>query len=563
MKPNIVALYTSPRKRGEDAFWYPETAASPLFQSLKEAHHFLMRAMVTKGEPPIAVVVEKQGIGLLIANMPTMLMDADERPLLDAYNRALSNTLYLEFGAADIRRVLQAAAALILDYEYGRYESTIKQLFPEQIETIVRQDALEGKTSLTINDVILPEIRTEELPSEISIDAAQSKIAASARKYRKNYAAYLNSLSEPSENPLIFVSTGLAKKEEIQQYASKLQKETLIVLTLSGSIPDKEYLTNEQTAHPRTRLQAVQKWIPFMPKVQQGNRPVVIQPAPTNQQPAKIALQLPPQALEKDSVLTAPKAEEADNTKIQGKAEEKQADLAKTTAVAGAIFLLILGGLFFATRDRTPPQLARLVFHAPDTTTVTSVGESLTIPRVGNQGSFVLTFNEPIRSQNAPRLSINAGQEWATLPQPCQLQNEQTQTKNEQTWNCPITISAENPNSAAALTLTFADGKDRAGNRMTAINVNVSLASANITAALVEEPTIGWHDLLTWQRVVIEAHADYGVAEVRMNNLKAIQDPLLPDLWQAEIPIYPILEDRSPLTVTIKDRYGNTLISEL
>lgn len=548
MKPNVVALYTSPRKQGEDALWYPETVDSPLFSRLKETHHFLMRTQnnITKGEPPIAVIAAQEGVGLLIADMPTLLVDSDKRPLLDAYNRPVSNTLYLEFDATHQQRVLQAAAALLLDYEHGRYKSSIKTLFPESTEGIVCQDALDGKAVLIINDVVLPELRTEELPPKSPVDAQGSKIAAPARKYRKDYAAYLNSFPALSANPLIFVSTGSAKKDEIQQYAKRIRNETLIVLTLSGSVPDKEHLVIGQAQQAAGIFPAVPKM------VKQAIQIVVLKGIQTVQ---NVIPKNPPTANQPKESENSKQQEESANTKIQSKPDKKPADSSKTAVTAGITMLLVLGSLFLLTRDRIPPQLVGLTLQAVNV----MENADAPIPRFGKQGVLQLTFTDNKKALSPdmpPRPTLDAGAQTLSFPQPCAPADEQGKT-----WDCPFAVTSANPNQAETFTLTIAEVKDRAGNIMQPAKFTMTLESAEIEAYL-ESLTIK-REHIQVAIMMIRAKAKYGVTAVEVSGVSAISVQGQANLWQAEIPVAALLQSKQPAMIVVTDKNGNTFETRL
>lgn len=568
MKPNVVALYTSPRKQGEDAFWYPEKLDSSLFLYLKDAHHFLMRTTITKGEPPIAVIVLKEGVGLLIADMPTMLVDAEKRHLLDAYNRRLSNTLYLEFDIQYKQRILEAAAALILDYEYGRYEASIRTLFPENIETIVRQDALDGKTTLTIDDVVLPELRKEELPQDdIPSDSESSKIAAFARKYRKNYAAYLVSLLQQPEYPLIFVSTGLVKKDEIQQYATnKLQNETLIVLTLSGStVPDKEYLNNGQTHQASGVLQKIQPVVQtatqifhaFPPVIQKTGQAIVQTIFQGNSQagsppkgqetderqetlPSKETQPTENQPEEQETVekQEASLPAETQSKTVSDSQEEKSTDAKNSSSTgeqisAGVLALFAIGSLFFI--DIIPPQLASLMLQSSN---LMQAAQTPILQRFDTFGKAQLAFSEAVQGV-------------ALSNQACEKAD-----KTATTWNCAVALSSENPNQAETLTLSVAEVKDEAGNVMSSKTFTAQIESAEIRAELFDAIHFFQKDGIPIAEIQIKASAKYGVKAVSILDVPAAQTQA-PEVWQAEIPL-PITP-KMPLTAAIRDAHDNEI----
>lgn len=224
----------------------------------------------------------------------------------------------------------------------------------------------------------------------------------------------------------------------------------------------------------------------------------------------------------------------------------------------GGIVVAVIMGLLLLFQDRTPPQLASLTMHIPVQPnndivySITAQAGVFTIPRMGQEGMLRLSFTEKMQPKVLPRLEVSNGIAVLTFPQPCQ-------SVDAQTWNCPVTFSSDDSNQSAAFTLKIADGKDKAGNRMASTDVKVNVESANMTAALVAQPEIVWHDLLTWQRIIVKVTAEHGVKKVWINNLKAVQDNLVPDRWQAEIPTYPTLEDQTPLAITVKDTYGNTV----
>lgn len=222
MKPIVLlgaAVYTRDAEPGKDYDWYVKMGDIQLFKTMEEIHRLALRD--ANGEvPKIAVMIEKQRIGFLIADMPSQRLDHS--------NRVIYDTFYLEFDISYQRSVLHAAAILLLCSRNDYHEA--EKHFTEYAERLFYNWQA---PQLILDTVKLPIV--DKQPDLSLTWVEPDKLALSSNSVNQNRCArYLINFNAQPDNNFVFISTGRINLKKCQQVADKIEK--CLLLTTSSEV---------------------------------------------------------------------------------------------------------------------------------------------------------------------------------------------------------------------------------------------------------------------------------------------------------------------------------------
>lgn len=258
--PVGVALYTRGSQHGEDYAWYLQMENLRLFNMIEELHRLALRDI--DGEVPLlAVLVMSEGIGLIVAKMPSSRQDHG--------SRLIANTLYLEFDKKDQAKVLTTVATLLASSpaEYEQHQQHFSQYaeksyrlgqdflknLPLAVKDLVGVKLTIGENLTHFNVVLertdlyqtyLDFLQSTTLPVKDDLDnenislVPQDKLALPYQEssVKKCVSLLLNVANQPEINSWCLVSTGRMGLEKCYQVADKFDQ--CLILTQSFEVSE-------------------------------------------------------------------------------------------------------------------------------------------------------------------------------------------------------------------------------------------------------------------------------------------------------------------------------------
>lgn len=215
--------------------------------------------------------------------------------------------------------------------------------------------------------------------------------------------------------------------------------------------------------------------------------------------------------------------------------------------------------VFLLTRDRTDPQVTNFAISLNKTSVVemslpTKISQPIPIPRLGENLSIDLQFNEVMSSKKQPQLTIVQREELLNQQQsfPCVL-------KDKQSWECSVNLSNTVPNQLVDIGLTIQEAQDRAGNSMKPVSLELQIESVDIHVELISPIKVFHRNEQSLASVIIKVTGKYPIADVYIGDILAVKSQEL-NLWEVELPLKNLQE---PSIVRIKDIHGNMLGTNL
>jgi hypothetical protein len=217
-----AAVYTRALEPGKDYDWYIKTGELQLFPLMETIHRLSLRNISHHDIPKLAVLIEPQRIGLLLAEMPSQRLDHS--------NRIIYDTFYLEFDNHYQRSVLHAVAVLLLAAE--SLYSTLENHFVDYAERLFyNASAVSSQPILTT--IALPVVNQQPDFSLAAITPKKTALFANLDN-RNRCARHLINFEARQHNRFILVATGLLNLEKCYQIAKKSPE--CLLLTLSNEI---------------------------------------------------------------------------------------------------------------------------------------------------------------------------------------------------------------------------------------------------------------------------------------------------------------------------------------
>jgi hypothetical protein len=217
-----AAVYTRALEPGKDYDWYVKTGDFQLFTPMEAIQRLALRNISSNNIPKLAVLIERQRIGLLLAEMPSQRIDHS--------NRIIHDTFYLEFDNHYQRSVLHAVAVLLLASE--PHYSTLETHFIDYAERLFYNASASSQQILTT--IALPVVNQQPDFSLALITLKKTALLANVEN-RNRCARYLINFEARQHGSFILVSTDRLNLEKSYQLAQKASE--CLLLTLSTEIP--------------------------------------------------------------------------------------------------------------------------------------------------------------------------------------------------------------------------------------------------------------------------------------------------------------------------------------
>ena len=218
-----AAVYTRDREPGKDYDWYVKTGDLQLFTPMEAIQRLALRNLSHNDIPKLAVLMERQRVGLLLAEMPSQRIDHS--------NRIIHDTLYLEFDSHYQRSVLHAVAVLLLASE--PHYSTLETHFVDYAERLFYNASAASQPILTT--ITLPVVNQQPNFSLALITLKKAALSANIEN-RNRCARYLINFEARQHGNFMLVSTDRLNLEKSYQLAQKASE--CLLLTLSTEIPN-------------------------------------------------------------------------------------------------------------------------------------------------------------------------------------------------------------------------------------------------------------------------------------------------------------------------------------
>ena len=218
-----AAVYTRALEPGKDYDWYIKTGDLQLFAPMEMIQRLSLRNISNNAIPKLAVLIERQRIGLLLAEMPSQRIDHS--------NRIIHDTFYLEFDGRHQRSVLHAVAVLLMASE--QLYPILENHFVDYAERLFYNASAASQQILTT--IALPVVNQQPNFNLALITLKKTALFANIEN-RNRCARYLINFEARQHGNFVLVSTDRLNLEKSYQLAQKASE--CLLLTLSTEVPN-------------------------------------------------------------------------------------------------------------------------------------------------------------------------------------------------------------------------------------------------------------------------------------------------------------------------------------
>jgi hypothetical protein len=214
-----AAIHSRATQPGQDYDWYIKLGDMQLFEQIDKIYGLALRDVSGEEWPKMAILVAKQRIGLLLADMPTIRLDHTRRIIYD--------TLYLEFEPQHWQIIARTTATLLTGSKNA--SKLHEQHFTEFAERLWQKPQLP-------NTVKLPDNYHYKASDPNLLPLQLEKVALFANTASKARCAHhlVNFASEQLQQTFCLITTGRLNLEKCRQLATFTEK--CILLTASAEI---------------------------------------------------------------------------------------------------------------------------------------------------------------------------------------------------------------------------------------------------------------------------------------------------------------------------------------
>ncbi|OQW92762.1 MAG: hypothetical protein BWK78_00655 [Thiotrichaceae bacterium IS1] len=222
--PVGVAVHTRGNQHGEDYGWYLKVGSLSMFTMLEELH---LAVLCEKSGyfPPLAVVIQRGRIGLLIANLPG--------PREDHVSGVIYDTLYLEFDLPDQAKVFKTVASMILMASQPEKEQYIRHFIDYTEKLYVAYQGVLQTTMVSLKELVGVKLTLREdathlnatVPVSLSTEVVSSDSPTMSHSINQFYQECLSFLKETT----LPLYSGLDKLEEGEENLEILRPAKLLL----------------------------------------------------------------------------------------------------------------------------------------------------------------------------------------------------------------------------------------------------------------------------------------------------------------------------------------------